>query len=162
MKAALARQCAAHRVKHLKLFLDIEIRWNSTYTMLERFLEMESPLRSLLASKDAANYDVSHLALNNDEWAYRKVLCEVFKNYYPVTVKMSAQAYPSLYNVLRNTLHYGRFRFLDEIEGVGSSAGGGEVPISISDIGQSRKDQSLTVCSIFISDERRLCRPTID
>jgi hypothetical protein len=67
MKAALARQCAAHRVKYLKLFLDIEVRWNSTYTMLERFLEMESPPRSLLASKDAANYDVSYLALNNDE-----------------------------------------------------------------------------------------------
>jgi hypothetical protein len=34
MRAALAQQCATHRVKILKMFLDIEVRWNSTHTIL--------------------------------------------------------------------------------------------------------------------------------
>jgi Domain of unknown function (DUF4413) len=100
MKAALARQCAAHRVKILKLFLDIEVRWNSTYTMLKRFLELESPIRSLLAAKDSKDYDITHLSITASEWEFLKALCEVFSYYQPVTLKMSAQAYPTLYNVL--------------------------------------------------------------
>jgi hypothetical protein len=67
IKAALAQQCAAHRVKILKLFLNMEVRWNLTYTMLQRFLDLESPIRSLLASKDSKDYDITHLSITISE-----------------------------------------------------------------------------------------------
>jgi hypothetical protein len=67
MKAALAQQCAVHRVKNLKLFLDIEVQWNSTQTMLQRFLDLESPIRSLLAAKDSKDCDIIHLSLTETE-----------------------------------------------------------------------------------------------
>lgn len=35
--------------------------------MLERFIKMESLIRSLLVAKDASDYDISHLFLNGDE-----------------------------------------------------------------------------------------------
>jgi hypothetical protein len=100
MKAAFARQCAAYQLKVKRLFLDMEVRWNSTYTMLERFIEMESPIRSLLAAKDASDYDITHLSLNGNEWIYIKKLAEVFSYYNSITVKMLAQSYPTMYNVL--------------------------------------------------------------
>jgi hypothetical protein len=58
--------------------------------MLQRFLELESPLRSLLAAKDSKDYDITHLSLTESEWEFLKSLCEVFSYYQPVTVKMSA------------------------------------------------------------------------
>jgi hypothetical protein len=67
MKAALARQCAAFRLKVKRLFLDIEVCWNSTYTMLEQFLKIESPIQSLLATKDAKDYDITHLSISGDK-----------------------------------------------------------------------------------------------
>jgi hypothetical protein len=78
----------------------MEIRWNSIYNMLERFIEMESPIRSLLAAKDVGDYDISHLSLNGDEWMYIKRLCKVFSYYNLITVKMSAQSYLTMYHVL--------------------------------------------------------------
>jgi len=100
MRAAFACQCAAFRLKAKRLSLDMEVRWNSTYIMLQRFIEMESPIRSLLAAKDAGDYDISHLLISADEWIYLKRLCEVFSYYYSITLKMSAQSYPTMYNVL--------------------------------------------------------------
>ena len=81
MKAALAQQCAAHQVKILKLFLDIEVRWNLTYIMLQRFLELKSLIRSLLAAKDLKDYDITHLSLIETKWQFLKLLCEVFLYY---------------------------------------------------------------------------------
>ena len=100
MKAAFARQCAAYRIKVRRLFLNMEVRWNSTYTMLEQFIEMESPIRSLLAVKDASDYEINYLSLNGDEWVYLKKLSKVFSFYYSITIKMSAQSYLTMYNVL--------------------------------------------------------------
>jgi hypothetical protein len=68
--------------------------------MLEWFIEIESPIRSLLAAKDASDYDISHLSLNGDKWTYIKRLCEVFSYYNSIIVKMSAQSYPTMYSVL--------------------------------------------------------------
>jgi hypothetical protein len=68
--------------------------------MLERFLKLESLIRSLLATKDASDYNISYLSINSDEWSYLKRLCEVFSYYYVITIKMSAQSYLTMYNVL--------------------------------------------------------------
>jgi hypothetical protein len=58
--------------------------------MLQRFLDLESSIRSLLAAKDLKDYDIIHLSLADTEWQFLKLLNEVFAFYQPVTVKMSA------------------------------------------------------------------------
>ena len=68
--------------------------------MLEQFIKMESPIRSLFAAKDASDYDINYLSLNGDEWIYLKKLRKVFSYYYFITLKMLAQSYPTMYNVL--------------------------------------------------------------
>jgi hypothetical protein len=100
IKALFAQQCAAYQLKVKRPILDIEVCWNSTYTMLERFLKMESPIQSLLAAKDAGDYDINHLSLSGDKSTYLKKLSKVFSFYYSITIKMLAQSYPTMYNVL--------------------------------------------------------------
>jgi hypothetical protein len=68
--------------------------------MLEQFIKMESPIQSLLAAKDAGDYDITYLCLNSNEWIYIKKLAKVFSYYNSITVKMLAQLYLTMYYVL--------------------------------------------------------------
>jgi hypothetical protein len=68
--------------------------------MLERFIKMESLIQSLFSGKDAGDYDISHLSINGVEWNYLKRLCKVFSYYYTIIVKISAQSYLTMYDVL--------------------------------------------------------------
>jgi hypothetical protein len=68
--------------------------------MLKRFIKIESLIRSLLVAKDAGDYDINYLSLSSDKWIYLKKLSKVFSFYYSITLKMSAQSYPIMYNVL--------------------------------------------------------------
>jgi hypothetical protein len=78
----------------------MEICWNLTYIMLQQFIKMESLIQSLLAAKDASNYNVSHLSLNSDKWTYLKKLSKVFSYYYTIIIKMLEHLYLTMYNVL--------------------------------------------------------------
>jgi hypothetical protein len=68
--------------------------------MLERFIKIESLIRSLFTAKDASDYDINYLSLNSDKWIYLKKLSKVFSFYYFIIVKMLAQSYLTMYNVL--------------------------------------------------------------
>jgi hypothetical protein len=70
------------------------------YTMLEQFIKVESPIRSLLVAKDASDYDITYLCLNSNKWVYIKKLAKVFSYYNSITVKMLAQSYLTMYYVL--------------------------------------------------------------
>jgi hypothetical protein len=59
-----------------------------------------SILSLYITAKDSSDYNINHLSLNGDEWIYLKKLFKVFSFYYPITIKMSAQSYPTMYNVL--------------------------------------------------------------
>jgi hypothetical protein len=61
---------------------------------------MEGLLQSVLTSKDTKDYNISHLILNANEWNYLKILCNIFSFYYLATIKMLAQAYPTIYHML--------------------------------------------------------------
>jgi len=68
--------------------------------MLQLFIEMESLIQSLLAAKDTSNYKINYLFINSNKWTYLKKLYKVFSYYYTVTLKMLAQSYLTMYNVL--------------------------------------------------------------
>ena len=66
---ALKQFCELKKIKYLKPMLDVEVRWNSTYYMLERFVKLESAL-VLLAADDET---VKSLCPNNEDWIAIKV-----------------------------------------------------------------------------------------
>lgn len=72
----------------LKLIQDVITRWNSTFHMLDRFIELESAIKSTLAL-----LDVELPALTFEEWKIVKQLCTVLKPFYTVTNTISGEMY---------------------------------------------------------------------
>lgn len=67
---------------------DVSTRWNSTFYMLERFLEIKEPLVSTLA---LVNPQLPALTLV--EWTIIKEACNILKPFEEVTVEMSSERY---------------------------------------------------------------------
>lgn len=66
----------------------VPTRWNSTYLMLERFLEIKEALRATIP-----NLDVDLPVIPMEEWKCIEQICVVLKPFYEATKEMSAQNY---------------------------------------------------------------------
>lgn len=73
-----------------KLIQDVPTRWNSTFYMFQRFVELENPIRSVLGLLDTALPQLSV-----DEWILIKQLCEVLKYFEEATKSVSGENYMS-------------------------------------------------------------------
>lgn len=71
-----------------KLIQDVQTRWNSTYYMLERFTELEVPLRTTMALVDK---DLPIISL--EEWDFFKEIVTILKPLEAITKEMSGQNY---------------------------------------------------------------------
>lgn len=71
-----------------KLLQDVSTRWNSTYYMLRRLVELQEAVRSSLA---LINKDLP--TLSNEEWTICSELIKVLKPFEQVTSKMSGEKY---------------------------------------------------------------------
>ncbi|GBO46224.1 Zinc finger BED domain-containing protein 4 [Araneus ventricosus] len=67
-----------------KLIQDVPTRWNSTFYMLERFVELESCIRTTVALLDA---DLPHLTAG--EWKTLQLLCKALKPFEDATTMAS-------------------------------------------------------------------------
>ena len=70
----------------LRLKQDVAPCWNSTYYMLQRFLDVKEPLVSTLA---LVNPQLP--ALNLNEWDVVQEACHILKPFEEVTVEMSSE-----------------------------------------------------------------------
>ncbi|XP_072400765.1 E3 SUMO-protein ligase ZBED1-like [Diabrotica undecimpunctata] len=75
-----------------KLKKDVVTRWNSTYLMLERFVELEEAIRTTLALMDSVSLPV----IPTEEWTFIKELIIILKPFYDITELMSAEKYVTL------------------------------------------------------------------
>lgn len=73
-----------------KLIQDVVTRWNSTYHMLARFIELENPIRSVLGLLDERLP-----RLTSEEWVFLKELCEVLRHFEDATNCVSGENYIS-------------------------------------------------------------------
>lgn len=75
--------------KHpLKLILEVPTRWNSTYAMLERFIQLEEAVKSTVAIIEKQLPVLTPL-----EWYVVKELCPVLKPFKDVTETLSGEKY---------------------------------------------------------------------
>lgn len=72
----------------LKLIQDVATRWNSTFHMLDRFIKLESAIRSTVAL-----LDVELPILTFQEWKIVENLCMILKPFYDVTNTISGEKY---------------------------------------------------------------------
>lgn len=78
-----------------KLIQDVQTRWNSTYYMLERFTELEVPLRTTMALVDK---DLPIISL--EEWDFFKEIVTILKPLEAITKEMSGQNYVTASSVI--------------------------------------------------------------
>lgn len=66
----------------------VETRWNSTYIMLKRFVELEEAIRATLAFADRGLPTI-----NPDDWILYQQLCMVLLPFEEITASMSGEKY---------------------------------------------------------------------
>lgn len=74
--------------KPKKLIQDVQTRWNATYYMLNRFIELENSIRGTLGLLDKAPQ-----SLSCDEWTVIKELCTVLRPFEEATKAVSGESY---------------------------------------------------------------------
>ncbi|CAB4380024.1 unnamed protein product [Rhizophagus irregularis] len=81
-------------------------RWNSTYMMLKRALELQKPLHDTTMIER----ELEEFSISTEEWNQMKELCRVFEIFHKATVEMSKAQYITLsssipvYNILLDHL----------------------------------------------------------
>ena len=87
-----------HNYNNLFLFLLNNLRWNSLYLMLERFLILNQSVTRVLHLKG----NEKHLDKNLDEQEISDLaeVCKVLKPFFTITEKMSGEKYPTLSMIL--------------------------------------------------------------
>jgi len=103
----LARQCGAPPGSASKgLILDVKTRWNSTFLMLQRALELRGPLGDV-ATLDR---DLRAYHLTDEEWSMLETVCNLLSVFKQATDFLSGSTYPTLtaailvYNYLMDDL----------------------------------------------------------
>ncbi|KAI4465796.1 dna replication-related element factor isoform a [Holotrichia oblita] len=93
----------------LKLIPEVEIRWNSTYYMLQRFIDLKEILTAALL---ALKCDVEFI--NDNEFQIIEDILKILKPFEEITVEMSREEYVNISKVLviRNSL----LIYLDELK----------------------------------------------
>jgi len=115
----LKGQCGACGIGSKKLILDVRVRWNSTYAMIERACELRIPLSNLTK----LNPDLPELS--DEEWELLGVVARLLSIFDQATRALSATEYPTLnravpiYNYLFNKLE----DFRDACDGKASAQG---------------------------------------
>lgn len=100
----LQEKCNNLSKPYYKIILDVKTRWNSTYEMVVRALELKLPLSLLLDEICQENNDFP--LLDNSDWEFFTELSSLLKPFKEVTEIISGQHYATfntvlpLYNVL--------------------------------------------------------------
>ena len=79
-----------------KLTKDVVTRWNSTYFMLKRIIELEEPVKFVLIQAGRAD-----LSPSDEQWEVAKQLCALLRPFSVVNDILQGEKYPTLGSVSR-------------------------------------------------------------
>jgi hypothetical protein len=94
-KDALSTHATATGIKPIALSIDMPVRWNSTYYMLEHALAMEAPITALCASQ-TLDISMRDIIISTKEWELLHNLEDFFKIFKRASEKVQADGYPTL------------------------------------------------------------------
>lgn len=83
------------KVRYLKPILDVSTRWNSTADMLERAIELRSPLEIAFGELQRSSKEHKDLELRNADWAIFHEYLSFLKPYRELTVLVCGDKFPS-------------------------------------------------------------------
>ena len=93
--ADLLREQVSFGVKVTKrVHADVRHRWNSSFLMMERLLELQLPLTKVLQSHPKS--DVRLLQLEKGDWELLREVVHLLSPFYDGTTVLSGQSYPTL------------------------------------------------------------------
>jgi len=92
-KQLLEETSIALKQKYYKLKRDTNVRWNSTYIMIERALKLKRVLKSLSCEEKSV---FTQNKISDPEWNDLNSILELLKPFYEATFMVSQQSYPSL------------------------------------------------------------------
>ena len=79
-----------------KLTKNVVTRWNSTYFMLKRIIELEEPVKFVLIQAGRAD-----LSPSDEQWEVAKQLCALLRPFAVVNDILQGEKYPTLGSVSR-------------------------------------------------------------
>ncbi|KAM3874432.1 E3 SUMO-protein ligase ZBED1-like [Diretmus argenteus] len=88
------------QIPNHKLIHDVTTRWNSTYDMVERYLEQQAAVYSALTDKTLKKYIKDIVTLSDDDMKVAEEVLQVLKPLKMVTTLMSTESAPSVSMVL--------------------------------------------------------------
>ena len=108
---ALQTEAKAVKLDWLSPILDVRVRWNSTYKMLERALKLRPALERLLAFDSTRVFHRTGLNLNAADWTILEKLKDILEVFVDATEFASGCTYPTLtmqlpyYQFIQNKLY---------------------------------------------------------
>jgi len=87
-----AHQCQSSGVPAKELVADVKTRWNSTFAMVERALEMREPLDNTVD----ADRELRKHQLTEDEWTLLATTCKLLSFFKQTSDFLCASSYPTL------------------------------------------------------------------
>lgn len=81
-----------------RLIIDVATRWNSSYEMVERYLEQQAAIYSALTEKNVRTKDIANLS--DQELSYAENIVEVMKPLKTITAVISTETSPSFSMIL--------------------------------------------------------------
>jgi hypothetical protein len=94
-KSQLEQQLRATGMKPKLLTLDMPVRWNSTYEMLNTACSQEGPITAVCASQ-TIDLSIREIMLSHSDWAILHKLLQFFLIFVHPSRKLQASHYPSL------------------------------------------------------------------
>jgi hypothetical protein len=89
-RLALSNKCEEMSLKNLLLTLDVPTRWNSTFMMVKRCLDLKDAI-NLLINTDPLFVDIK---ISPEEWLKFEEICNFLEPLYELTLIMSSEKTP--------------------------------------------------------------------